>query len=94
MKHLLGSSKSASVTKSSVMLIRCWLLGTANPRLSPLEAYLFVIILDGGLYEGGRLVKLSETFHIEINAPSVINTFIRNHLISILLSFHIIKRAA
>ena len=26
---------------------------TVNPRISPLEAYLFFIFLDGGLFEGG-----------------------------------------
>ena len=30
-------------------------LHTANPRISPLEAYLFLIFLDRGLFEGGLI---------------------------------------
>ena len=29
---------------------------TVNPRSSPLGAYLFIIFLDGGLYEGGLML--------------------------------------
>ena len=37
----------------SVMLPHHHISNTANPRISPLGAYLFSIFLDGGLFEGG-----------------------------------------
>ena len=42
---------------------------TVNPRISPLGAYLFLTLLEGGLFEGG-LIKLSEIWHIK-------NSFLR-----------------
>ena len=32
-------------------------LPTVNPRISPLGAYLFLIFLDGDLFEGGGLYE-------------------------------------
>ena len=41
-------------------------LHTANPRISPLGAYIFLIFLDGGLYEGGAY-KRGRTYEIIVD---------------------------
>ena len=45
----IQNSKSDVIFKNS--------LHTVNHRISPLGAYLFLIFLDGGLFEGGALYE-------------------------------------
>ena len=45
--------ESKKVIKLHAFLVVVSISYTLNPRISPLGAYLFLIFLDGGLFEGG-----------------------------------------
>ena len=51
-------------------------VNTVNPRISPLGAYLFLIFLEGGLFEGGVIrgggYTRGEAYRINVDIKKII----------------------